>query len=60
MAKAVGYICSPQMGLWHSWLARFLDMEEVTGSSPVNPTKAVFYQKTAFLFFNSIEIIYAT
>ena len=25
---------------WRSWLARFLDMEEVTGSSPVSTTKA--------------------
>ena len=25
-------------GYWRSWLARFLDMEEVTGSSPVWPT----------------------
>ena len=24
---------------WRSWLARFLDMEEVTGSSPVSTTK---------------------
>ncbi len=23
---------------WRSWLARFLDMEEVTGSSPVSTT----------------------
>src|SRR6185295_8784851 len=24
-------------GAWRSWLARFLDMEKVTGSSPVAP-----------------------
>ena len=27
------------MGLWHSWLARILDMDEVAGSNPANPTK---------------------
>ena len=26
---------------WRSWLARFLDMEEVTGSNPVSTTEAV-------------------
>lgn len=26
------------MGDWRSWLARFLDTEEVAGSSPVSPT----------------------
>lgn len=28
-----------EMGLWHSWLARILDMDEVVGSNPTNPTK---------------------
>ncbi len=26
------------MGHWRSWLARLVDIEEVTGSSPVWPT----------------------
>ena len=26
---------------WRSWLARFLDMEEVTGSSPVSTTTPI-------------------
>ncbi len=28
-------------GNWRSWLARFLDMEEVTGSNPVLPTASI-------------------
>ena len=30
---------------WRSWLARFLDMEEVTGSSPVSTTLNVFWPR---------------
>ena len=30
---------STSMVDWRSWLARFLDMEEVTGSSPVSTTR---------------------
>ena len=30
------------MGSWRSWLARSLDMREVTGSSPVEPTNMPF------------------
>ena len=26
------------LGSWRSWIARFLDMEEVRGSSPLGPT----------------------
>ena len=33
------------MGSWRSWLARFLDMEEVRGSSPLGPTiNGVMYE----------------
>src|SRR5207248_1553672 len=31
-------LCST-LGAWRSWLARFLDMEEVRGSSPFAPTR---------------------
>ena len=31
-----GLYSPPTSGDWRSWLARFLDMEEVTGSSPVS------------------------
>ncbi len=31
------------MGGWRSWLARFLDMEEVTGSNPVPPTSSLLW-----------------
>src|SRR5215470_14654226 len=30
---------SPRWGRWRSWLARLLDTQEVTGSSPVRPTQ---------------------
>ena len=29
---------NPNMGVWRSWLARFLHTEEVVGSSPASPT----------------------
>ncbi len=32
-------------GLWHSWLARILDMDEVVGSNPTNPTRTANLQK---------------
>ena len=32
------YSVRPYLGVWRSWLARTLDMGEVTGSSPVTPT----------------------
>lgn len=28
------------LGDWRSWLARIVDIDEVTGSSPVSPTSA--------------------
>ncbi len=31
------------MGSWRSWIARFLDMEEVRGSSPLGPTSFCFF-----------------
>ena len=33
---------------WRSWLARFLDMEEVTGSSPVSTTITKTYVRKIF------------
>ena len=33
---------SAALGDWRSWLARLLDMQEVTGSSPVSPSPAAF------------------
>src|SRR5438874_2147339 len=43
------------MGNWRSWLARFLDMEEVTGSNPVLPTeKNIFFYRPAPLRFSFI------
>jgi hypothetical protein len=32
-------VTSFDTGLWHSWLARILDMDEVAGSNPANPTE---------------------
>ena len=37
-AVSVPNFASQNLGSWRSWLARFLDMEEVTGSNPVLPT----------------------
>ena len=40
-------------GLWHSWLARYLDMVEVAGSSPANPTeKGRFLTRSALFLCN--------
>ena len=35
---AIWKVIVESLGNWRSWLARFLDMEEVTGSNPVLPT----------------------
>ena len=37
------------MGNWRSWLARFLDMEKVTGSNPVLPTRLEKSRGSGFL-----------
>ena len=44
MARPAGepFVSHEITGHWRSWLARFLDMEEVTGSSPVWPIRRNF------------------
>ena len=37
-------------GRWRSWLARLLDMQKVTGSSPVRPTHFSFRRNKHFCY----------
>lgn len=45
-------------GGWRSWLARFVDIEKVTGSNPVPPTKILASASFLSCFFPDFFVVY--